>query len=139
MTKDFIFNIRGSYTKDDRNLLYARSKIVLAARSHGCLPIDTPYLNILDKKGCGKTAQKSKALGFSGMLALHPNQVNIINKCFAPSKKEIFEAKQIIKQDKKNKINKRNISFSKGMFVAPPMLKKAKQILSYKNKIYKIK
>ena len=86
-----------------------------------------------------KKSQESKSLGFSGMLALNPKQTTILNKSFSPSKKEIAIAEKIIKLSKKNHNNKRNILFDKGVFVGPPILKKAKQTLKYKNKISKIK
>ena len=137
--EDFLLNIKAPYIKNEENLLFAKSKIVLAARAAKCLPIDTPYLNISNKSGCKKKSMESRGLGFSGMLVLHPSQVKIINKSFSPTKNDILYAKKIINLYKKNIKNQRAISFTGGRFVGPPIIKKAKQVLSYENKLFKIK
>lgn len=35
-------------------------------------------------------------MGFSGKLAIHPNQVSIINEVFSPSEEEVLEARHIV-------------------------------------------
>ena len=42
-------------------------------------------------------SKKSKALGFNGKAAIHPNQIDIIKRSFLPTDQEITEAKEIIK------------------------------------------
>ena len=44
-----------------------------------------------------KESKKSKSLGFDGKAAIHPNQIEVIQKSFLPTDEEVKEAKNIIK------------------------------------------
>lgn len=59
-------------------------------------PLDTVFPNISDTIGLTAFAQDARDLGFTGMLAIHPNQVEIINRVFTPSLSEIDWAKRVI-------------------------------------------
>jgi len=127
--EDYLLNINGKQTKDKSNLLVPRTMIVMAARSIGGIPIDAPYLELSDMKGFSENALISKSLGFSGILAIHKNQVAAANIDYSPSKNDVNEAKEIIKQVNLDKPKGRSISFVNGRFVAPPILKWAKILL----------
>ncbi|HNJ47760.1 MAG TPA: HpcH/HpaI aldolase/citrate lyase family protein, partial [Novosphingobium sp.] len=43
-----------------------------------------------------KAAEEARADGFAGMLAIHPAQVEVINKAFTPSEEELAEARAIV-------------------------------------------
>jgi len=59
-------------------------------------PLDTVYPDIADKTGLNDFAQDARDMGFSGMLAIHPAQVEIINQVFTPSSEEIEWAKRVV-------------------------------------------
>ena len=80
------------------NLIYARSKLVHAGASVGVDVIDVPYLDLEDMNGMKKEAELVRNLGFTGKGSIHPKQINILNKVFTPSEKEITKAKKIIDQ-----------------------------------------
>ena len=80
------------------NLVYARSKLVHAGASVGVDVIDVPYLDLEDMNGMKKEAELVRNLGFTGKGSIHPKQINILNKVFTPSEKEITKAKKIIDQ-----------------------------------------
>ena len=80
------------------NLIYARSKLVHAGASVGVDVIDVPYLDLEDMDGMKKEAELVRNLGFTGKGSIHPKQINILNKVFTPSDKEINKAKKIIDQ-----------------------------------------
>lgn len=59
-------------------------------------PLDTVYPNIADVAGLTLFVKDARDLGFSGMLAIHPSQVEVINQVFTPSEDEIIWAKRVI-------------------------------------------
>jgi len=73
-----------------------RSTVLLTAHARGALAIDTLYADFRDLDGLKRVAAESRADGFSGMLAIHPAQVPIINEAFTASEAELAEARAII-------------------------------------------
>jgi citrate lyase subunit beta/citryl-CoA lyase len=73
-----------------------RSQCLLAARAAGVEPIDTLYANFKDPEGLAKSCQMARSEGFTGRLAIHPDQVSVINSEFVPSADEVAHAKRVI-------------------------------------------
>ncbi|MES2699104.1 MAG: CoA ester lyase [Pseudomonadota bacterium] len=73
-----------------------RSQTLLAAHSRKVAAIETPCAEFADLKGLKAMAEAAKADGFTGMLAIHPDQVPVINLAFAPTDKEAAEARRIV-------------------------------------------
>jgi citrate lyase subunit beta / citryl-CoA lyase len=74
----------------------ARSLTVLGAATAGVAAIETISADYHDQDALRLRAEKVRRDGFSGMLAIHPAQVDIINAAFTPSAHEIAEAREII-------------------------------------------
>ena len=75
---------------------FVRSQVLLAAHARGIMAIDTLHAEFRDLDGLGRVALESYADGFTGMLAIHPSQVPVINAAFTPSEVEIAEAQAIV-------------------------------------------
>ena len=73
-----------------------RSQVLLTAHARGVAPIDTLYADFRDIAGLERVARESYADGFAGMLAIHPDQVPVINEAFQPSAEELAEARAIV-------------------------------------------
>ena len=58
--------------------------------------IETVYPAFTDLDGLAAYAHRGKRDGFSGMMAIHPRQVPVINDAFAPSETEIAQARRIV-------------------------------------------
>jgi citrate lyase subunit beta/citryl-CoA lyase len=74
----------------------ARSLCLFAAAAAGVPAIDTVYTKYKDADGLARYASNARRDGFSGMLAIHPAQVDPINNAFMPSNDEIDRAKRIV-------------------------------------------
>jgi citrate lyase subunit beta/citryl-CoA lyase len=94
--EDFSADMRIVRSADEIELLYARSAVVTACRAVGREPIDSPWLDFRDSERLRTAAQRARSLGFSGKLAIHPDQVTIINEMFSPSESELREARRIV-------------------------------------------
>lgn len=74
----------------------ARNLCLFAAASAEVLPIDTLYANFRDPEGLEADCRRARRDGFLGRIAIHPDQVAIINRCFTPSEAEIAFARRIV-------------------------------------------
>lgn len=82
----------------EQETLYARSHLVIAARSAGKpRPSDGVHPLLDDDEGLRKEAEAAKRLGFFGKSAIHPRQVPIIHEVFTPTPEELAWAKQVLK------------------------------------------
>jgi len=84
----------GMVGPDENALLFAKSTIVIAARSAGIEPLDSVFSNIDDTEGLIGACRRSRSLGFSGRGAIHPNQVETIHTAFAPEAEDLEAAEE---------------------------------------------
>ena len=74
----------------------ARSLCLAGAMAAGVQPVDGIYSDFKDDEGLRAEAQAAAREGFTGKLAIHPDQVAIINAAFSPSKDDIARAEAIV-------------------------------------------
>ena len=75
----------------------ARSLCLFAAAAAEVAAIDTVFTDFRDLDGLLRYATNAKRDGFSGMLAIHPDQVEVINSAFEPTTEELERAARIIR------------------------------------------
>ena len=83
-------------TLDGEELLVARSQVVLAAATIGADAIDAVFVDLADSERFRQDALRARALGFRGKMAIHPNQVGVINDVFTPTPDEVAAARRLI-------------------------------------------
>jgi citrate lyase subunit beta/citryl-CoA lyase len=83
----------GSYTAPYQ---VARAFVLFGAAAAGVAPIETVYPNIKDEAGLRRIAEAAARDGFTGMMAIHPAQVPIINAAFTPSAEAVAAARAIV-------------------------------------------
>jgi citrate lyase subunit beta/citryl-CoA lyase len=76
--------------------LYARQRLVNAARAARVQAIDSVFGDVGDIEGLRAWGVNSRAMGFEGMGCVHPVQIPIIHDAFAPSPAEIEKAQKIV-------------------------------------------
>lgn len=83
---------------------HLRYQLLLASKANGLNPpIESIYADFKDDAGLAKTTAYVADLGFSGMLAIHPNQLGTINKAFASNKIDTHFAQKVIEHYAKTK------------------------------------
>jgi len=75
----------------------ARSMCLFAAAAAEVAAIDTVFTDFRDLDGLLRYATSARRKGFSGMLAIHPAQVEVINAAFEPSEEELERAALVIR------------------------------------------
>jgi citrate lyase subunit beta/citryl-CoA lyase len=82
---------------DGEELLYARSRVVLASRIAGLpAPVDGVTTDIDDEKILEEHVLRARRLGFGGKLCIHPRQVAPINRGFRPTAQEVAWARGVV-------------------------------------------
>lgn len=84
---------------DDAGLLYARSRVVNAARAAGLpAPTQSVYPHIRDQEGLRTSTLEGKRLGFFGRSLIHPSQIGLVHQIYTPSAEEVARARALIEQ-----------------------------------------
>ena len=85
---------------DDGSLSFtyrlARSLCLAGAAAAGVQPVDGVFADFRDEDGLRNEAAAARREGFTGKLAIHPDQVAVINAAFMPSADELRHAEDII-------------------------------------------
>jgi citrate lyase beta subunit len=86
----------------EENYLAARwhfpmSRMAMAAKAAGLAAIDAPYGDFKDQAGLERSCEVAASLGYDGKWAIHPAQLDTINKAFSPSAEEIDRAQRILR------------------------------------------
>ncbi len=127
--EDYMAEMESRYSKEELSLFTPRSMVAMAARAAGVVPIDTPYVKVHDLVGLKRFTSLGRDLGMAGMLVMSPKQIQIVNKCYTPGKKEIEIATEIVQAANNAKKAGKGIVIVKGNFISPPSLKQAEKLL----------
>jgi citrate lyase subunit beta/citryl-CoA lyase len=94
--EDYTADLGVAKTSEGRESLYARTRLVNAARAARVQAIDSVFGDVGDMDGLRRWGQESRALGFEGMGCIHPGQIAVIHEAFAPAAAEIEKARKIV-------------------------------------------
>jgi citrate lyase subunit beta/citryl-CoA lyase len=94
--EDYTADLGVAKTPEGRESLYARTRLVNAAKAAGIQAIDSVFSDVADRAGLRRWGEASRALGFEGMGCIHPAQIPVIHAAFAPSPAEIEKAQKIV-------------------------------------------
>jgi len=119
----------GSYEMTYR---MARSFCLLGARAAGVEPIDTIWADYRDPEGLKTDSELGRRAGFTGKVAIHPDQIDIINAAFAPSAEEISYAQQVVQAFETQGVGTVGLN---GKMLDMPHLKQARSILALAGEI----
>jgi citrate lyase subunit beta/citryl-CoA lyase len=75
---------------------YARVMCAVAASAAGVDALDTVFTDVADLAGLRRECEEAVAMGFTGKISIHPNQIAVINSAFTPSKAELEEARELV-------------------------------------------
>jgi citrate lyase subunit beta/citryl-CoA lyase len=78
-------------------LSQVRGQVALAARAADIQPIDTVFADIRDADGMRRQTEEALALGYTGKLVIHPDQVPIVNAVLSPGPAEIDVARRVVR------------------------------------------
>lgn len=110
----------------DSELDVWRSSVVLASRAAGIgAPIDGVTTAIDDGERLQSDAAKSRRMGFSGKLCIHPKQLDVVKAAFGPSQEDVAWARRVLQAT-----SGQGAAFRvDGEMVDRPVLERARHIL----------
>ena len=106
----------------------ARSMCLFAAAAAGVAAVDTVYADFRDRAGFERECVEGARFGFTAKAAIHPDQVETINRVFTPDAKAIEHARKIV--DAFAKAPDAGVVSMDGMMVDRPHLIAAKRVLA---------
>ena len=122
------FQLDTSITGEQEELLYARSRLVLASRIAGLLPpIDGVTMALNDQARLRDDVARARRLGFGGKLCIHPEQVETINQGFAPTEDERAWARQVLEAARATGAGAFRLD---GELIDRPVIERARSILA---------
>jgi citrate lyase subunit beta/citryl-CoA lyase len=127
--EDFTNDLGIERLEDESQVLYARSRLCIAARAAHVLALDTPYFKLRDPDGLRTNALRAKSLGFNGKFAIHPDQIAALNECFSPSEQEIAHARRVVEAYEEAERRGRGSTSLDGWVIDVPVVRRARALL----------
>lgn len=117
-------------TLDGEELLFARSQVALAAATIGADAIDAVFVDLAAPEALRRDAMRARALGFRGKMAIHPDQVPVINRVFSPTAEEIAAARRIVDADASARAGGEGVFRLDDRMVDAPVVRRAHRVLA---------
>lgn len=130
-TLDLAADLGLTPTAHGRELLHARSQVVLAARAAALPgPVDGPYPDLDDEDGLVRSTTAARGLGFTGRVVLHPRQVGPVQQAFLPTADELEWARAVVTADREAQARGAGaVRLDDGTFVDRPVVTRAAALL----------
>jgi citrate lyase subunit beta/citryl-CoA lyase len=113
-----------------------RTQVVMAAAAAGLQAIDAAFFAALkDAEATRVDAAIARELGFAGKLVFHPNQIEVVNTVFSPTREEIERASLIIRAYEDAIARGHGTVVVDGNFVAIDLVLPARRMLSAARKV----
>lgn len=94
--EDFATDMGARRTPEGLEVLYARSRVVLAAKAARVRALDQVVLDLKDEALFRRDATLGRNLGYDGKMCIHPRQIALANELFAPTSAEIDHARRLV-------------------------------------------
>ena len=128
--EDLTADLQCKRTKEGREIEYARTRLVVAARAAGVDVYDTPFTDVNDDEGIVKDTEYAKALGFTGKSSISPRHVEVINQVFTPTMKEIDYAYEVMEAIAEAKAQGKGAIALYGKMIDAPIVTRAQRTIA---------
>ena len=135
---DFCADMRVTLTNEGKEQYYGRAAVGVAARAAGIVALDAPFADFSNLDAFAANTEEGKQLGFEGRMIIHPSQIEVANKVYAPSEKEVEHARKVVKIFEEEGLAKGLAAVAlEGKMVDTPVYVSAKGVLSRHEDIMK--
>lgn len=128
--EDFVTNMKTKRYPDGKELFFARSSILTAARAAGIFAIDTVYSDVKNMDGLIEETKLIKQLGFDGKSVIHPKQIDAIHEVYAPDFDEVRHALRVLDGIKAAEASGSGVISVDGKMVDAPIVERAKRVIA---------
>lgn len=127
--EDLAGDIGAIRTRANWEVFYARSAVVTAAAAYGLDALDMILTDLNDLERLEEEAIFARQLGYRGKMLIHPRQVEVVNRVFAPSAVEIAQARRLVEAHTANQAAGAGAFELDGKMVDMPLVRAAEHIL----------
>jgi citrate lyase subunit beta/citryl-CoA lyase len=127
--EDYTADLGVVKTSQGDETLYARMRLLNAARAAGLQAIDSVYGDVADEEGLRAWGRRSRAMGFDGMGCVHPRQIRIIHETFAPAPDEIDKALRIVQAWQDAEAKGLGVVSLGSKMIDPPVVLRARRLV----------
>ena len=128
--EDYTADLGVVKTPEGRESLYARTRVVNAAKAAGLQAIDSVFGDVADVDGLRRWGENSRALGFEGMGCIHPGQIRVIHEAFAPAQVEIDKALKIVTAFEDAQQKGLGVVSLGSKMIDPPVVERARKLVA---------
>lgn len=104
---------------------YARSRMLLAAKSSGRLALDAVFMDISDLDGLAAECEDAVASGFDAKVAIHPTQLSVIRTAYTPTEAQASWARRLLAHVGAD----RGVTTFEGRMVDGPIYQQAERVV----------
>ena len=127
--EDFVTNMKTNRSASGVELDAARGQMLLAARAAGIDCLDTVYSNVNNDEGFIEEVKLIKQMGFDVKSVIHPKQINMVNKVYAPTEKEVKHAIRVLLGIKEAEARGSGVISVDGKMVDGPIVDRARRTI----------
>jgi citrate lyase subunit beta / citryl-CoA lyase len=127
--EDYTADLGVAKTAEGAESLYARARLVNAAKAAGIQANDSVFGDIGDMDGLRRWAENARALGFEGMGCVHPGQIRIVHEAFAPTPAEIEKALKIVAAFQEAEQKGLGVVSLGSKMIDPPVVERARKLV----------
>ncbi|MFC4349378.1 HpcH/HpaI aldolase/citrate lyase family protein [Kordiimonas lipolytica] len=127
---DLVKDLRAKHTRDRLPVITALGLALLHARANGLTILDSVYGNFSDEEGFAFECGQAKEMGFDGKTLIHPAQVDVANRIFAPSEEELTLARRMLAAFEEAKAEGKGVAVLDGRMVEELHLEEARRMVA---------
>jgi citrate lyase beta subunit len=127
--EDFAATVGARRSSSNREVLYARSRVVLAAALGEVQAIDQVHIAYEDLDALRTDAEEGRDLGYVGKQIIHPDQIEPVHDVFTPDEEEIAEARDVLDVVEEANIEEGGVISHEGRMIDRPLIEQSRRIV----------
>lgn len=128
--EDYASMMGATRTREAWEVFYARSALVTACAAYGLDAIDMVCNEIDDHERLKNECRLGRQMSYAGKQAIHPLQLDVINRYFSPSADEVAQAKRIVDAAASRQLDASGAFLLDGRMVDAPIVRQAERVLA---------
>ena len=117
-------------TESGEEVYHARAQVAIAARAARVLALDGVFVRFRDQEGLEADVEQAVSMGYKGKFAIHPAQVETINRMFSPWPEDVEYARRVVEAWEEAESEGRGSVALDGKMVDVPVVKRARDLLA---------
>ncbi len=109
---------------------FPRATVAIAARAAGLASLDSPFVAFRDSEGLERDANTARQLGYTGKFAIHPSQIDTLNRVFSPDPEDVAYARRVLEAWREAEASGRGSLDLDGKMVDVPVVKRAENLVA---------